>query len=470
MAGLILRHPRRQQPQQAVPVDSVFGMPIGTVLLGSVQQALNGGALTKAGSIPTISTPVGRAWEGNTTGSRIVYATARRPFVLGTDLDVSFVIVFRKQNTAVDANTIAGFGAATGAAGNTLFRLVGGGTASRIQFQVQDGTAIVYYNTQSDGATAVNDLAWHTAVISMGLRAGDTLDYTIDGRPNGTVARAAGTPSATTFPYVAACGALRGNAPLGYGNYDVALVAPIFGRLSAAQARALSLNPWQLFKAPARRIWVSAGAPAGTAVDPAVGTIALTGYAPTVAQSTNQSVTPGAGSLVITGYAPTVAQPQAVNPDAGSLVITGYAPTVTQASASQNILPGVGSLTITGYAPSVAQSSSSSMRPKPRAFSRWRIKQPEEYENYQLEAPVVAQPPKPVQIILEPEPVDFAKVAADTREALQQALRKELRQAVLSYQAELEHTRQAQQEEERLIELKRQIDEDEEAIEMLLLM
>lgn len=234
------------------------------------------------------------------------------------------------------------------------------------------------------------------------------------------------------------------------------------GRIKASWAaqdvRRFADNPWQIFKAPARRIWVaSAGAPAGTAVDPAVGTVALTGYAPTVAQTLNQSLTPGVGSMAITGYAPTIAQPQVVGPGAGSLAITGYAPTVTQAvnqavnpnvgtvaitgyapviaqtanqaispnvgslsitgyapsvvqaSASQNILPSVGSLTITGYAPSVAQSGQTNFGGVPFFHSeyanKYRTKRAEEKEVVVDETPAVEP-----TVTAEPDAVEIEDV------------------------------------------------------------
>ena len=98
-----------------------------------------------------------------------------------------------------------------------------------------------------------------------------------------------------------------------------------------------------------------AAAGGGTTVTPDVGSISITGLAPTIAQPKN--VTPAVGSIAITGYAPSVARTenQAVVPGVGSITITGYAPTVVQTSPSQNITPDVGSITITGYAPTVTQ-------------------------------------------------------------------------------------------------------------------
>lgn len=114
---------------------------------------------------------------------------------------------------------------------------------------------------------------------------------------------------------------------------------------------------WQAFQLPQRSLLVDvASGSTDTPINPGAGTLTLTGYAPSVTQSANQSLTPGAGSVAITGYAPTISQPQAITAVAGTVTITGYAPTVTQA-AGQTITPGTGALTLTGYAPVLAQTA-----------------------------------------------------------------------------------------------------------------
>lgn len=91
---------------------------------------------------------------------------------------------------------------------------------------------------------------------------------------------------------------------------------------------------------------------ANTAINPAVGSVAITGYAPTIAQTANQSIVPNVGNLTITGYAPAVSQPIAVLPNVGNITLTGYAPTISQPIA---VLPNVGNIVITGYVPSISQ-------------------------------------------------------------------------------------------------------------------
>lgn len=102
-----------------------------------------------------------------------------------------------------------------------------------------------------------------------------------------------------------------------------------------------------------------AAAGGGTVVSPGVGSLIVTGHAPTIVQTANQAVAPGVGSLLIAGHVPTIAQSnnQVIAPGTASLTITGYAPTISQVAGSQTIQPGVGAIVITGYAPTVVQAS-----------------------------------------------------------------------------------------------------------------
>ena len=141
-----------------------------------------------------------------------------------------------------------------------------------------------------------------------------------------------------------------GSALLDVGTTDTTYAATDIAGTARPQGSAYDVGCWELVVA------------SGTNVTPGAGSIAITGYAPTIAQTANQSITPGVGNIVITGYAPTISQPQAVNPGVGSLVITGYAPTVTQ-NVDVPVNPGVGTIAITGYAPTVAQTANQSVLP-----------------------------------------------------------------------------------------------------------
>ena len=110
----------------------------------------------------------------------------------------------------------------------------------------------------------------------------------------------------------------------------------------------------------------------GTAVSPGVGSIALTGYAPAIRQPI--AVSPGVGSIALTGYAPAIQQPIAVSPGVGSIALAGYAPTIQQAGGSLSISVDVGQLTLTGYAPLIEQpvtgGASGKAKPMPAPFQR----------------------------------------------------------------------------------------------------
>lgn len=110
--------------------------------------------------------------------------------------------------------------------------------------------------------------------------------------------------------------------------------------------------------------------PAGTSVTPAVGALVLTGYAPTIARTLNQSISPAVGALTITGYAPTVTQSgsQAITAGVGALTITGYAPTVAR-TLNNFVAPAVGAITISGYAPTIAQTANQALTPAAGAIA-----------------------------------------------------------------------------------------------------
>lgn len=106
------------------------------------------------------------------------------------------------------------------------------------------------------------------------------------------------------------------------------------------------------------------GGGTNVAVNPSVGTVAISGYAPAIGQTANQSVSPGAGSVAISGYAPSVAQSAnvSVSPSVGTIAITGYAPSVAL-TANVSLAPSVGTMAITGYAPTVTSASNVTINP-----------------------------------------------------------------------------------------------------------
>jgi hypothetical protein len=90
----------------------------------------------------------------------------------------------------------------------------------------------------------------------------------------------------------------------------------------------------------------------GVTVEPGVGALTLTGFAPTI--GTPVTVSPGTGALVFTGFAPVISSGPTITPGTGELVLTGFAPTI---GLPVTITPGTGELTITGFAPSITTAS-----------------------------------------------------------------------------------------------------------------
>jgi hypothetical protein len=82
--------------------------------------------------------------------------------------------------------------------------------------------------------------------------------------------------------------------------------------------------------------------------------LTLTGYAPTVTTSANQTIQVPSGALTLTGYAPTVTfdNNQTVEVPAGALTLTGFAPEVL--GVTRIIEVPLGTLTLTGHAPTVS--------------------------------------------------------------------------------------------------------------------
>ena len=132
----------------------------------------------------------------------------------------------------------------------------------------------------------------------------------------------------------------------------------LHGTTCEKMAPSLLANPWQVFAPPVHHSYIGfASSSTDTPVNPGVGALTITGFAPTLAQTANQGIAPSAGSIVITGFAPAIAQTasQSIAPAHGAIAITGFAPTVTQEAPSPNLSPGPGTLTIVGYAPTVSQ-------------------------------------------------------------------------------------------------------------------
>jgi hypothetical protein len=237
-------------------------------------------------------------------------------------------------------------------------------------FQFRINAAKVEFIPFSTSVTVTGQPSFPIAMTAAELARGFTMGATASPTrtaafQNGQIATA--TPTnliAPTQSLPLSIGARSGGSgTLGWNTGGLAMVAGWSRTLSDAEMLSLAANPWQIFKAPNRRLLVALATTTDTNVSPAPGALALTGYAPTIAQSANRSVSPAVGALTLTGYAPTITRTAnvSVTPGAGSLTLTGYAPTVTR-TANQSVQPGAGGLTLTGYAPLITQGADNAPR------------------------------------------------------------------------------------------------------------
>ena len=338
--SLLFRKPWTRQPQGPVRID--WGNPLARGLLGAFLPAspiniVDGVQLNKIGTFAVAPRYTGVA----VSGGAYEYPAPVTAADLGAkfDLAVLSALTYTSQTVAENSN-------------QTFFR-GNGSSAPHWECGLNGGTfngPETKIGTYSYGPSTTG-LSTLTPRITMLTADGTTATTYYDGA---FVNSAAYTPP--TYVYDAA-----NHRALIFGSLNGSLTQqntrPTLGlfwnrALSAAEVKIISANPWQLF-APATRSYSLPSSATGTAINPDVGSLALTGYAPTLAQP--QAIAPGVGSIAITGYAPAVTQAAtgtAINPDAGSIALTGYAPTIAQPQA---IAPNVGSIALTGYAPTVAQ-------------------------------------------------------------------------------------------------------------------
>jgi hypothetical protein len=250
--------PRRwnQQPQQPVQARTIFGKQIGTTLLAGAGTAINGGQITRVGGITVAPRRIGKAFIGDTTNNG-AYAKLRRPWstAAADAVPMSLVVVFRAQGADATSAAIGTLGSSSGSPGNTLCGLFSTDTVTdTVSFYVQDEFGDLLYNITSS-TIDISDNKWHCAVATWSCASGGSMQLYIDGLTDGTQNKlTAGGVLDVIYNYVAACCAVRGNAAEQFSGFDLALVAPIYGKLSAFEGRSLSFNPWQLFDAPPLRV------------------------------------------------------------------------------------------------------------------------------------------------------------------------------------------------------------------------
>lgn len=355
MSGLILPNRFTSQPPASTLVDQAKAKELGVVYLavanesGMLRDVIGGKDIVNPGGSSTGHT--GRVWTFSGAQQSNKAITLIR--------EDSLFVCARIKATAAQAGVPgAAFGVYNSGAQSGFGVGFSGSNQVGLAWLTNAGAGISAYSTGA--LNAWYDVYTNLETASVGKRAW------INGRPATTTQGSSVTSWITGQNEIAVGAQHRSSGFLrnftGHIEWAAVLILDNAKIDDALSARLYADRfPYNLFKSQSRRIWV-ASTGTDTPVNPGVGTIAITGYAPSIAQTANQAITPNVGNIVITGYAPTISQPQAVNPGVGSLTITGYAPTVTQ-NVDVPVNPGVGTIAITGYAPTVAQTANQSVLP-----------------------------------------------------------------------------------------------------------
>ena len=307
-----------QQPQHAAPIDKSWGLNPEFVFNpgAGIFDLATGSKFTVGAGASIGAGPVGVAVTSAGVVSPVLSRTGGKT---AAKTRVTFIAVIRRTSSV----TYQGVMATTGGSGGGFgFVFNNSGT----------GLNITKYSIVQGATLTIPSDIWYVVIGSTDQTSGS---YYVAAKPltNGAITFVSNQTSTSV--------SLAGNGSYYVGSClpsdpnfsgSIALAVASFDFMPMDVAIRLLENPWQIFDTPATIYSVAVSSDGSNSVtpDPGVGSLTITGYAPTVAQAANQSVLPGVGSLTITGYAPAVAQ-----------------------TANQSVLPGVGSLTITGYAPTV---------------------------------------------------------------------------------------------------------------------
>lgn len=144
-----------------------------------------------------------------------------------------------------------------------------------------------------------------------------------------TVFGTASNSNLTSTGLVLRAGTTDGNGGGLYCVYGTKATAGAIGSTSLSLTGTLAF-PFTSVAPISRLVFAIEPAPASTTTTfVPLGSLSLTGYAPSISAGGPATVYPPAGSMTLTGYAPTVGYSNTVSVPVGTLTLTGYAPTVT---------------------------------------------------------------------------------------------------------------------------------------------
>ena len=281
VAGVDMLAPRRpwtRQPQGPTPYASAWRSRAKPGILASISlgRTTTGTDVIQAvgSSASVISRDAGRFAALSATLLRSEYIDPDSATIEGRN--VAMLAVIRTTATSQDAESIAALGSDSGTSGNTLFaiaRLTATGNLGHLV-----GTASSNPGSWTDTGVNVSDGRAHTVLIRSSITpSGFTQDTScfIDGVQAIGSSQTGGVGS---LPYTYACagGTRRTTDFVSTGSCEVAMVIPIIGAITDAEAISLSRNPWQIFAPLVRRYGFAAAAAAGVPFLSAAGASSIT--------------------------------------------------------------------------------------------------------------------------------------------------------------------------------------------------
>lgn len=321
MGSLIIPSVFRQQPQQRAPVDT--GNPICRGLVFAATpfgESVAGSNGILYGTTAATTGPLGRSFSNTTATSGAEFLAAPDLYGIGTDITVVVLASVTAYGAYNHLLTVP-YNTSTWADPFGAMGLQASGDANALRFWGKD---IDYVGTSA--TRILNDGLPHMYAAARSL-AGVTFmrDAVVEISTGGTLNAANGAFNWNTRNPVNLLGRNRmapGESPTG----KVYLALIWNRRLSNAELSSVQANPWQLFKAPTRRILVAAPALNMYSLAAVPGSYTIGGNLSQLRVSRMAMAMPGA--YTISGNAATLARgtaPRALPAVSGAYAITGRA-------------------------------------------------------------------------------------------------------------------------------------------------
>jgi hypothetical protein len=327
MPGLILPSQWRQQPQQAVPVDrgDRFGKAADAVFSfgGGIADRISGRTASTNTSTQVV----------NGRGRAAQFNGAQQFLFNKTEAYSGPYLVAAVAQADTAAGGVGNVGSGINIAAGYSWQLRSNG--STWEFYHLDGSSLNQLASESGGVIAGQP------TVLVGLWDGANIKLLRNGvlRATTAVTTQLRTVDRVSLGYDSASGGQFFSGSVNEGVF-------LRGVFSTADAIELSQNIYRVFKAPTRRIWVSAGAPAGDGVGSATGTSTVTG----VGASTAAGVGSAAGTSTASAVGQAAGGGTGVGNALGTSTVSGIGAATAAAAGS-----AAGTSTATGIAPTIAQ-------------------------------------------------------------------------------------------------------------------